>query len=149
VIPYYLSVTPQQRQAIAEQTRGAVARLARRLRAERPDDALSSNKIGVLSHLRRHGASSPGEIAAAERQQPQSLTRVFAELESAGLVRRSSNTVDRRVAVLELTRAGAEALRRDMAHRDSWLAEALEELPDLEIEVLGLAAVIMDRLAEG
>jgi DNA-binding MarR family transcriptional regulator len=141
-------VTPEQRRAVAEQTRGAVARLARRLRAERPADALSSNKIGVLSHLRRHGPSSPGEIAAAERQQPQSLTRVFAELELAGLARRSPNTADRRGAVLELTGAGNEALRRDMAHRDAWLADAFEELPDLEIDVLGMAAVIMDRLAE-
>lgn len=141
-------MTPEQRRAVAEQTRSAVARLARRLRAERPDDALSSNKIGVLSHLRRHGQSSPGEIAAAERQQPQSLTRVFAELELAGLVRRSPNTADRRGAVLELTRAGNETLRRDMAHRDTWLADAIDELPDLEVEVLGLAAVIMDRLAE-
>jgi DNA-binding MarR family transcriptional regulator len=111
-------------------------------------DALSSNKISVLGHLRRHGPSSPGEVAATERQQPQSLTRVFAELELAGLVRRSPNESDRRGAVLELTRDGAGALRRDMAHRDAWLAEALEELPDLDVEVLGLAAVIMDRLAE-
>jgi DNA-binding MarR family transcriptional regulator len=141
-------MTPGQRRAVAEQTRGAVARLARRLRAERPVDALSSNKIGVLSHLRRHGPSSPSEIAAAERQQPQSLTRVYAELEVAGLVRRSPNETDRRGAVLELTSAGAEVLRKDMAHRDTWLAAALDELPDLEVEVLGLAAVIMDRLAE-
>jgi DNA-binding MarR family transcriptional regulator len=141
-------MTPGQRRAVAEQTRGAVAQLARRLRAERPADALSSNKIGVLSHLRRHGPSSPGEIAVAERQQPQSLTRVYAELEAAGLVRRSPNESDRRGAVLELTSAGNNVLRRDMAHRDAWLAAAIEELPDLEVEVLGLAAVIMDRLAE-
>ncbi|HYQ69678.1 MarR family winged helix-turn-helix transcriptional regulator [Actinophytocola sp.] len=141
-------MTPAQRRAVAEQTRGAVARLARRLRAERPDDALSSNKIGVLSYLRRHGPSSPGEIAAAEHQQPQSLTRVYAELETAGFVRRSPNETDKRGAVLELTRAGNDMLRRDMAHRATWLADALEDLPDLEVEVLGLAAVIMDRLAE-
>jgi DNA-binding MarR family transcriptional regulator len=109
---------------------------------------LSSNKISVLSHLRRLGPSSPGEIAAAERQQPQSLTRVFAELELAGLVRRSPNTADRRGAVLELTGVGAAALRRDMAHRDAWLNTALADLPDVEVEVLGLAAGIMDRLAE-
>lgn len=141
-------MTPHERHAIAEHTRSSVARLARRLRAERPADALSSNKISVLMHLRRLGPSSPGEIAAAERQQPQSLTRVFAELELAGLVRRTPNTADRRGAVLELTGAGAAALRRDMAHRDAWLNIALADLPDVEVEVLGLAAGIMDRLAE-
>jgi DNA-binding MarR family transcriptional regulator len=136
-----------QRKETAELTRGAVARLARRLRAERPADSLSSNKVGVLSHLHRHGPSSPGEIAAAEHQQPQSLTRVFAELESEGLVRRTPNAADRRGAVLELTRTGMMMLRQDMAHRDAWLTGALDGLTDLEVEVLRLAAGIIDRLA--
>ena len=124
-----------------------MARLARRLRAERPPDSLSSNKVGVLSHLHRYGPSSPGEIAAAEHQQPQSLTRVFAELETDGLVRRTPNEADRRGAVLELTGTGAKALRQDMAHRDAWLTSALDNVTDLEVEVLRLAAGIIDRLA--
>jgi DNA-binding MarR family transcriptional regulator len=136
-----------QRKETAELTRGAVARLARRLRVERPADSLSSNKVGVLSHLHRHGPSSPGEIAAAEHQQPQSLTRVFAELESEGLVRRSPNAADRRGSMLELTKTGMMVLRQDMAHRDAWLTSALEELSDLEVDVLRLAAGIIDRLA--
>ncbi|HEX6351622.1 MarR family winged helix-turn-helix transcriptional regulator [Actinophytocola sp.] len=140
-------MTPEQRRAVAEETRGAVTRLARRLRAERPPDALSNNKIGVLGHLYRCGPSSPGEITAAERQQPQSLTRVFAELVAAGLVRRTPNTADRRGAVLELTTEGTDALRRDMAHRDAWLAAAFDDLTDREIHVLSTAADLMDRLA--
>jgi DNA-binding MarR family transcriptional regulator len=141
-------VTPEQRRAVAEQTRGAVARLARRLRAERPAGSLSSNKISVLSHLYRRGPSSPGEIAATEHQQPQSLTRVFAELESAGLMRRTPNMADRRGSVLALTSAGADALRRDMAHRDAWLAGAFDDLSDQEVALLGRAAAIMERLAD-
>lgn len=125
-----------------------MARLARRLRAERPADSLSSNKIGVLSHLYRRGPSSPGEIAAADHQQPQSLTRVFAELESAGLVTRAPNTADRRGSVLALTSAGADALRRDMAHRDAWLAGAFDDLSDQEVALLGRVAAIMERLAD-
>jgi len=124
-----------------------VGRLARRLRAVRPSDALSSNKVGVLSHLYRNGPSSPGEIAAAEHQQPQSLTRVFAELEASGLVRRTPNASDRRGAVLALTDVGVEALRHDMGHRDAWLADALTELSDQEVDMLGHAAGVMDRLA--
>lgn len=53
----------------------AMLRLGSRLRHERPTGALSSNKLGVLSHLRRHGPSTPSAIAAAEHQQLQSLTR--------------------------------------------------------------------------
>jgi hypothetical protein len=34
-----------------------------------------------------------------------------------------------------------------MAHRDAWLTGALAELTDLEVEVVRLAAGILDRLA--
>lgn len=142
-------MTPGQRRAVAEQTRAAVIELARRLRAERPDDALSSNKIGVLGYLHRNGMGSPEEIAAAAHQQPQALTRVFAELEDAGLVRRMPNPRDRRGPLLTLTQAGLLALRRDMRHRDAWLADALEDLSDEEVEALSRAAGILARLAEG
>lgn len=128
--------------------RGAT-RLARRLRAERGPDALSANKIGVLAHLLRAGPASPGEIAAAEHQLPQSLTRVFAELEADGFVIRSPSERDRRAALLQLTAAGREALARDMAVRDRWLAGALIDLSPAEIEVLRQAGPLMERLADG
>jgi DNA-binding MarR family transcriptional regulator len=141
-------VTPDERREIAERTRSAVTRLARRMRTERPANALSGNKIGVLGHLYRNGPSNPGAIAAAEHQRPQSLTRVFAELESAGLVRRTQDAMDGRAAVLAVTADGVTALRRDMAHRDAWLAHAFEDLADQEVAALDRAAAVLDRLAE-
>jgi DNA-binding MarR family transcriptional regulator len=87
------------------------------------------------------------QVAAAERQQPQSLTRVFAELELAGLIIRARSEQDRREAVLSLTEAGTAALAQDMAARDAWLAAALERLSETELGVLLLAADLMDRVA--
>ena len=130
----------------AEIRRGAL-RLARRLRAERPDDALSANKISVLAHLHRDGPATPGELAAAEHQRPQSLTRVFAELERAGLISRSRGRADRRQSVLSITPAGIDALAHDMAQRDAWLVSALAGLTDAERQVLRIAGTLMDRLA--
>src|SRR5579884_2508910 len=92
--------------AVSE-VRRAAHRLTRRLRTERSADALSTNKLAVLSHLYRNGPTTAGRIAAVEHQRPQSLTRVFAELERAGLIARTSSPRDRRQSVLELTaRAG-------------------------------------------
>ncbi|MFJ1704266.1 MarR family winged helix-turn-helix transcriptional regulator [Kitasatospora sp. NPDC088346] len=133
--------------AAAEVRQGAT-RLARRLRAERSPEGLSLNKLSVLGHLRRHGSMSAGALAAADHQQPQSLTRVFAELERDGLVTRVRDLRDRRASVLELTVAGRDVLTRDMAERDTWLAVALAELSDTERQVLVLAARLMDRLAD-
>jgi DNA-binding MarR family transcriptional regulator len=128
--------------------RRGVTRLAQRLRAQRPPDGLSSNKLGVLSHLYRHGPSTPGQISAAERQHPQSLTRVFAELEADGLVSRSRSDHDGRAWVLTLRPAGQDALSRDMAHRDEWLAGSLTSLTSAEIVLVHIAAGLLERLAD-
>ncbi|WP_326779928.1 MarR family transcriptional regulator [Streptomyces longwoodensis] len=128
--------------------RQGVVRLARRLSAERPEDGLSLNKSSVLAHLRRNGPMSAGALAAADHQQPQSLTRVFAELESDGLISRSRDTRDGRQRVLELTDEGRRALARDMAQRDVWLDRALAGLTETEQQVLLLAARLMNRLAD-
>ncbi|MEV4807846.1 MarR family transcriptional regulator [Nonomuraea sp. NPDC049421] len=133
---------------VAAETRRAVMSLARRLRAERPAHALSSNKLSVLGHLYRHGASTPTQIALAEHQQPQSLTRVFAELETEGLIARRPSEHDRRASVLDLTDGGRELLVRDMAARDRRLAAAMEPLNETEIQVIGLAATLLADLAE-
>jgi DNA-binding MarR family transcriptional regulator len=141
-------VSEDDRLEAATQIRRGVIRLARRLRAERGPDALSANKIGVLAHLLRAGPATPGEIAAAERQLPQSLTRVFAELEADGLVSRSPSERDRRAALLHLTPAGLDALTRDMAVRDRWLADALRHLRPAEIDLLRKAGPLLERLAD-
>ncbi|MGW3120395.1 MarR family winged helix-turn-helix transcriptional regulator [Streptomyces sp. NPDC001107] len=134
--------------AEAARIRRGVMRLNRRLRQERGDGSLSANQLLVLGHLHRHGAATPGEVAAAERQRPQSLTRVFAELEAEGLIAREPGTVDRRQSVLSLTEAGRRALERDMAERDAWLSGALASLSPTEQGVLELAAALMERLAD-
>ncbi|MFJ9538676.1 MarR family winged helix-turn-helix transcriptional regulator [Streptomyces sp. NPDC101225] len=132
----------------AARLRRGVVRLNRRLRQERGDGSLSPNQLSVLGHLNRHGPSTPGAVAAAERQLPQSLTRVFAELETEGLIEREAGTADRRRSVLSLTGAGRRALERDMADRDAWLAGALTSLSPTERGVLELAGTLLERLAD-
>ena len=133
---------------IAQIRRGST-RLARRLRLERPDSAISLSKLAVLAHLRRWGAATPGELAAAERLQPQSLTRVIADLVADGMLTRHRDERDGRQHVLEITAAGTLALAEDMDARDEWLARAIEQegLTETELQVLYLAGALMDRLS--
>jgi multidrug efflux system outer membrane protein len=133
--------------ARAAKLRRGLFRLARRLRLERRENNLSPNKRMVLFHLWRNGPRSPGDIAAAEFQQPQSLTRVFADLEKRGLISRSRSASDRRQAVIDLTPAGRQALERDMAHLDEWLATALGGLTETERQLLDMSADLLERLA--
>ncbi len=138
----------EARRGVAADVRRGVTRLAHRLRVERPADALTANKISVLSHLHRNGPSTPGEIAAAEHQLPQSLTRVFSDLQMSGLVSRAPSERDGRGSVLSLTWAGESALARDMAQRDLWLSEALGDLTPAEVDLLSIAAGLLDRIAD-
>jgi DNA-binding MarR family transcriptional regulator len=123
-------------------------RLARGLRSARPAGSLSGNQLSVLSLLHRGGPRTPTDIAAAERQQPQSLTRTFADLERNGLIRRTQSEEDRRQHLLEITPEGRRALGADMAVRDAWLASRLAGLTETERELLRLAGTLMERIAD-
>lgn len=139
-------MTPQSDELAEKLTRG-VLRLARRLRAERPADGPGANALGVLAHLWQNGPSSPSDIATAERHQPQSLTRVLADLERRGHIERAESPVDRRKVLLSLTPQGVRALRHDLAKRSAWLEQALTQLSDLECQAVHMAIPILERLA--
>jgi DNA-binding MarR family transcriptional regulator len=134
---------------LAADVRRGTHRLARRLRFERPEHAESPLQLGVLGQLYQRGPLTPGELAAAERIQPQSLTRTLASLEASQLIARQPDARDRRRSLLSLTEAGRQALLRDIRQRDSWLALAMaRDLTGTERELLRLAVVLMGRLAE-
>jgi DNA-binding MarR family transcriptional regulator len=135
-------------EAVVDIRRG-VNRLARRLRLARSPGALSANKVLVLAFLYRNGPSTPGQIALGERQHPQTLTRVFADLETESLITRVRSEQDGRAWVLHLTDQGRAALADDMAERDAWLSSALAPLTEAEVQLVRIAAGLMDRLAQG
>jgi len=135
-------------QAAAGVRRGTT-RLARRLRMERQRAEGTLLELAILAHLSRRGPMAPGELAAAERLQPQSLTRALARLERDGLAARAADHEDRRRSRLAVTDAGRAVLSRDMEQRDAWLAAAMgQELTWAERGLLRLAGELMDRLAE-
>lgn len=133
----------------ATAVRQAATRLARRLRIERPEPAQTALELGILAHLYRRGPTTPGVLAAAERLQPQSLTRSLASLERQHLAARQPDGQDRRRSLLAITEAGRQALVTDMRQRDGWLATAMaRQLTSAERELLRIASDLMDRLAD-
>jgi len=131
----------------ASTVRRGVLTLSRRLQGERSQHGLSLTKISMLSHLARRGEMTPGELAAADRLRPQSVTRVLAELERDGFVVRERDDVDGRQRRLRLTAAGRGVLVDDMRQRDAWLAAAMDDLlSPTERELVVLAAGLLERL---
>ena len=126
-----------------------ILRLGRRLRAERPDSSVSLSALGMLSTLHRVGPMPATRLAKAERLQPQSLSRLIAQMDRDGLIKRRPDDRDRRTLILEITAAGRQALSRDMTARRAWLEGAMRRvlLPG-ERAMLAHAAVAMLRLAD-
>ena len=133
--------------ALAHELRIAVMRFSRRLRGQRVDTSVTLTHLSALSTLRRHGAMSAGELAAHERVQPPSMTRVVGALEAMELITRTPHPTDGRQVVIELTPAADELLATEARAREAWLSGRLEQLGSEELEILRAAATIMDKLA--
>src|ERR1700692_4643374 len=72
--------------------RRALAKLNRRLRAQDEPGGIGAPGLSVLGRLYREGPCGASELAAQERLQPQSLTRVVRELEASKLITRTADT---------------------------------------------------------
>jgi DNA-binding MarR family transcriptional regulator len=126
----------------------AILALGRRLRSARPEGAATLSAISLLGALARLGSMPATQLAVEERLQPQSLTRLVASLEKAGLIERRRSETDRRELTIALTRKGKAALAEDLGARQAWLDRAMAEaLTDAERSTLIAAANAMLKLA--
>jgi DNA-binding MarR family transcriptional regulator len=133
---------------LASSLRVSVARLHRRLRTEDVDDRqVSVGGLAVLGLLAREGERTIGQIAAAERVQPPSMTRTVSCLEDDGYVERHPHPTDGRQVVVRLAPRGEELLDAERRRRDAWLARRLRDLTPEERSVLRRAAPILEKLS--
>lgn len=144
-----MSRTTLDTAALAHDLRLAVMRFSRRQRNQRVDSSVTLTHLAALSTLQRVGPMSPGELAAHERVQPPSMTRVVVALENMGLVTRTPHPTDGRQVVIGLTPAADELLTEEARAREAWLSSRLQELTPEERVVLREAAAIMEKLAGG
>ncbi len=132
----------------ASQLHRSAGRLFRVLRAFRPENGLSLTKFSVLARLHQDGITTATGLAAFLRIQPQSITRLLAELERDRFIERRPNKSDRRQSLIEITPAGSQLLLEEVRQQQATLAQLIaRSLTPIEQEMLRLAAVLMDRLA--
>jgi hypothetical protein len=128
--------------ADASTLRGGATRLARRLRSQRPDGSLSSNKISLLSHLARHGTSTRAYISTVEHHQaPEMIEQAERDLLAAGMIAYTDD------AKLMITESGERALAEDGELRDAWLVGVLADMSDRDRRLLREAGELMTRIA--
>jgi DNA-binding MarR family transcriptional regulator len=133
---------------LASQLRPALLRLTRVVRNQRVDMSVTLTQLSAMGTLRKHGPMSAGELAACERVQPPSMTKVLANLEERDLVRRDVHPTDRRQVVLAITPAGEQLLDSERRSRDQWLSRRLGTLTPEERALVQRVVPILDKLAE-
>lgn len=124
----------------------SVARLNRRLRQERQSE-LTASQLSVLGSIMTLGPATPSAIAAHERVQPPSVTRILNCLVDDGLVSREPHPDDGRQVLVSLSDKGENVLADERARRDEWLGRRLAELTAAERAVLRQAADLLEGLA--
>ena len=130
---------------LAGQLRLTIVRTARRLRQEAGTD-LSPSLTAALSTVERHGPMTPSELAARERIQRPTATRVVARLAEEGLVERTPSPQDGRCALLSATPAGRALLAEQRTRKTAFLASRLEGLDSEDRAALERAAGILERM---
>lgn len=139
--------TTSSTSVLAERLRLAVTRTARRLRQE-AGGGIGPTLTAALATIERHGPLTPSELAARERIQRPTATRIVGKLEGEGLIARTADPDDRRSCLLAATDAGSAHLRELRTRKDAFLADRLRALPAEDRATLARAAELLEDLLE-
>jgi DNA-binding MarR family transcriptional regulator len=138
---------PDTLTASAARLRLAITRAARRLRQEAAGE-LTPTTVAALATVERHGPMTPSELADVERIRRPTATRSLRALEEARLVVRTPDPADGRSALVSVTPAGRERLRRLRGRKNAYLAKRMRGLPRADVETLERAAAILEEMLE-
>ena len=128
----------------ADRFHSAAIHALRFVAREDPASGLSAARLSALSVLVFGGPKTLGELAAAEQVRPPTMTGIVRALEEAGLVRRSADDRDGRVARAYATAKGKRVLERARERRIARLAERLSGLDARELAQVREAADLVD-----
>ncbi|HJR25409.1 MAG TPA: MarR family transcriptional regulator [Acidimicrobiales bacterium] len=130
---------------IAARLRLSATRLARRMRQEAAT-GLSPSQLSALAVVHARGPLTLGELAELEQVAPPTISKVVAKLEADGLLDRQVDPTDKRVSLVQATKAGAHLHDESKRRRTTWLAGRIRELSPEEQARLAGALDVLDRL---
>jgi DNA-binding MarR family transcriptional regulator len=130
----------------AARLRVAVLRLSRRLR-KHDLAGLTPSQLSTLSSVGKSGPVRLGDLAAAERIAPSTLTRLVNVLEERGYLLRQPAPDDARAYLVTVTESGNEVLERIRDEATSLLTDILMTLPSDQLAALEAALPALEQLA--
>jgi DNA-binding MarR family transcriptional regulator len=105
---------------------------------------ISHAQFELLIELYERGELPAGELAAAARLTPATVTQMLEHLANCGHVERARSEIDRRVVVSRLT---AQGRRKIEAKRAAWQERWQAALQDMDPQELRAATRVLERLS--
>lgn len=134
--------------AVADALHSATIHLLRGVRKEDIRAGIGPARLSVLSVLVFGGPARLSDLARIEQVTLPTMSKIVAALEKRGLVKRRASQDDGRVSTIEPTARGTTLLQEGRRRRVARLAKGLETLVDDDVELLGRAAALIERLAK-
>ena len=134
--------------ALEDELRIAVMRLARRMRLERGDGDVTDGQLSVLFVLAKEGPQTLSSLSEHDRVSPPSMNRTVNCLVDLGLVTRSISPDDGRKVQIELAQPGEAIVTETRLRREAWFARQLEVLNPAQRAALNAATPLLRELAD-
>jgi MarR family transcriptional regulator, organic hydroperoxide resistance regulator len=144
-----VTATPTKRNSELDDLGAAFRRVFRSLNRLRGRDThlggseLSHAQFELLIELDERGELSAGDLAAAARLSPATVTPMLDHLADCGHVERVRSETDRRVVVSRLTPQGA---RKIEAKREAWRSRWEAALEGVDVDELRAATRVLELL---
>jgi DNA-binding MarR family transcriptional regulator len=120
--------------------------LQRQLAQADVGEGLTRARLSVLALLVLGGPRRLGELAAAERVRPPTMTRLVQAMETDGWVERTPDPADRRSIIIRATTAGEAQLEQSRRQQLAPLADAIAALDTADRHTLGESVDLLERL---
>ena len=140
--------TTQNREVVADALHSAAIHLLRGVRKEDVRSGLGPARLSALSVLVFAGPMRLSDLARIEQVRPPTMTKVVAGLEARGLAKRRADADDARAVRMEATARGTKLLQEGRRRRVARLAEGLQALNADELDIVGRAAAIIERVSK-
>jgi DNA-binding MarR family transcriptional regulator len=133
---------------IANRLRPVLLHVNRHLRREVHALGVSPGQVSILSAVSDQPGIGVADLAAREGTSVPSMSVHIDRLETAGLVQRRGDDVDRRRVGVTVTAAGARVLLTVRKRRTAWLATRLQTLSPDQLEAVDAAIGPLSALLE-
>jgi DNA-binding MarR family transcriptional regulator len=139
---------PDERFEVADRLHSAAIHLLRTAAKTDTHSGQGPARLSALSVLVFGGAKTLGQLAAAERVKPPTMSRIVVGLKQSGLARVQNDGEDARKITITVSAKGERLLQEARKRRIQVLAENLKQLSAADLKILSKASDLIEKMLQ-